>query len=73
MNFLLDRWRRTTFHAYFVALDPIDRATFWCVVGLVLVIGLGVSAVIRADRDRPDLRLAAPPFDLRLAAAAAPP
>jgi hypothetical protein len=40
MRLLRDRWRRTAWARYFDGLDPIDRATFWIVAGLILVLAV---------------------------------
>ena len=49
MRILRDRWRRTAWYGYFADLEPIDRATFWIIVALALVLGLSIDAVSHAS------------------------
>ena len=46
MHFLRDRWRRTAWHQYFEAVDPIDRATFYIAVVLILAGALCLSQIV---------------------------
>jgi hypothetical protein len=47
MHFLRDCWRRTAFHQYFDALEPIDRVTFWVTVVLALALAVSIQALVR--------------------------
>lgn len=67
MRILRDRWRRTAWHQYFAALEPIDRATFWIAVALGLAVGFSVTMLARSHEAQAE-RFTAPPFLMDFAA-----